>query len=143
MCLNHKVYLSPKYQKGLGLPAAIFVITVLAMIAIALSSLGENNAVSLGVNVNSQRAFFSAESGAQIGLTKVFPPSGTGTSCSSSPTVVYNGTFSANGLVSCSAIVSCVSDTAAGRKFYTFTSTGRCGSGIDGATRVIEVRAKQ
>jgi MSHA biogenesis protein MshP len=142
MCLNHRAYFYSKYQKGLGLPAAIFVITVLALIAIALSGLEENNAVSLGVNVNSQRAFFAAESGAQIGLTKVFPPSGSATSCTSSPAVVYSGTFNTKGLIGCSVSVSCVSDTAAGHNYFTFTSTGSCDSGLDAATREIEVRAK-
>ncbi len=128
-------------QKGVGLPAAIFIITILALITVALAGLQENNAVSLGVNVNSQRAFFAAESGGQIALNKVFPPSGVGgTVCSGT---VYTGIFSSVGLNGCSVSASCISDTVSGQTYYTFTSTGTCGSGIDAATRVIEVRARQ
>ncbi len=131
-------------QRGVGLPAAIFIITVLALITVAMTGLQENNGLSLGVNVNSQRAFFAAESGGQIALNKVFPPSGVGaTTCSATLSTIYTGTFNSTGLNGCSTTATCISDTVGTQNYYTFTSTGSCGSGIDASTRVIEVRARQ
>jgi len=131
-------------QKGIGLPMAIFVITILALITLGITSLQENNGLSMAVDVNSQRAFFAAESGSQIALSKVFPPSGVGAgSCTATQSTIWSGNFTVPGLARCSAVVTCVVDTVSSKKYDTFVSTGQCGSGADAATRVIEVRARQ
>ena len=73
-------------QKGLGLPAAIFVITVLAVIITAMSSIQTRSGQSLSLQANSYRAFYAAESGAQLALNLLIPPDGSaGRQCDTSP----------------------------------------------------------
>ncbi|WP_250656585.1 hypothetical protein [Alkalimarinus coralli] len=129
-------------QRGIGLPVALFVITVLALIVIALTDLEESSGVSFSLDINSMRAFYAAESGAQIDMAKIFPVGGSVANCSASTsTVTFPST--AAGLSGCSATVerSCV--VVDSNKYFSLRSTGACGSGIDRAERVIVVRARQ
>lgn len=133
---------TPNRQAGIGLPVALFVITVLALIVVALTDLEESSGVSFSLDVNSMRAFYAAESGAQIDMVNIFPPSGSVAACNSTPQTTALS-FSANGLNGCRANVvrSCVEVDSV--KYFSLTSTGACGSGGDGAERVIVVRARQ
>lgn len=125
-------------QQGIGLPVALFVITVLALIVVALTDLEESSGVSFSLDVNSMRAFYAAESGAQVGLNSLFPPGGgPGSACAN---VSFNSVV---GLSGCSASVSCTNVTVDAITYYTISSTGQCGAGLDMAERVIEVRARQ
>lgn len=130
------MYLSRTKQRGVGLPVALFVITVLALIVVALTDLEETSGVSFSVDINSMRAFYAAESGAQLAVNSLFPPSGT-------PTVCASPAFSQIGLNGCNATVTCNLITVDSIDYHTIRSTGRCGSGIDQAERVIEVRVRQ
>ena len=132
--------LSIKRQNGVGLPMALFIITILAMIIAAITDLEESSGVGFGLDVNSMRAFYAAESGAQADMANIFPASGSSASCSSL-TSTYS--FSSTGLNGCEALVvrSCVSVESV--DYFTLTSTGSCGSGLDRAVRVIDVRARQ
>ena len=129
-------------QQGIGLPVALFVITVLALIVVALTDLEESSGVSFSLDINSMRAFYAAESGAQVDMAKIFPAGGVVVSCSASTSTV-NFPSTAPGLNGCNATVerSCVSDGSV--KYFSLKSTGSCGSGIDTAERVIVVRARQ
>ena len=130
-----------KRQQGIGLPVALFVITVLALIVVALTDLEESSGISFGLDINSMRAFYAAESGAQVALAEVFPAGGTVGSCSSiSPTVI---SFTASGLNGCQATVGCSVAADSGISYFSLQSTGSCGSGVDTAERVIVVRARQ
>ena len=128
-------------QRGFGLPAAIFVITILALIIAAMSNIQRNSAEGITLQVQSSRAFYSAESGVQIALNLLLPPNGSaGRSCATSP--FYQRNYTVAGLVGCSASVECSSDTLNSEFYYTLVSTGECGTGLDQAQRQIEVRAK-
>jgi len=132
--------LSIKKQSGIGLPMALFIITILAMIIAAITDLEESSGVGFGLDVNSMRAFYAAESGAQADMAKIFPASGASASCSAITTTF---SFSTTGLNGCEALVvrSCVA--VEGIDYFTLKSTGSCGSGPDSAVRIIDVRARQ
>lgn len=123
MCLN--AINTIDRQQGFALPAAIFVITVLALIAAAMGRLRETSAIGYGHSINSTRAFYAAESGAQIGVYKTLIAA----SCISE-------TLSPAAFAQCSVTTSCNSNAS----IYTLRSTAVCGSGIDAAIRSIEVR---
>lgn len=122
---------SVKKQKGLGLPLAIFIITVMAFIAVAINELSVTGAKSISVNALSMRAFYAAESGANIFLAErtTNPP------CTGSSTFTVPSANLEEGLAQCSAEVVC-NETGS---TYTIESTGVCGSGVDAATRIIRV----
>jgi len=131
--------LSIKKQRGIGLPMALFIITILAMIIAAITDLEESSGVGFGLDVNSMRAFYAAESGAQADMAKIFPALGSTASCSSQTSTF---SFSAAGLNGCEALVvrSCVA--VDGIDYFKLNSTGSCGSSLDRAVRVIDVRAR-
>ncbi len=133
-------------QAGLGLPAAIFVIVVLALVVLALANLEERTGESLGRDVQSNHAFWAAESGAQAGLSVLFPPGGTPASCSNAyfgASTTHTIPTAAQGLAGCTFTVTCsVQTDTAGNNYFTLRSTGVCGSGIDRAERVVEVGAR-
>ena len=55
-------------QAGIGLPAAIFVITIMAVIAIGINQLISQNAQTFEEEINLIRAFYAAESGAGFAM---------------------------------------------------------------------------
>jgi MSHA biogenesis protein MshP len=118
--------------RGLGLPLAIFIITVMAFIALAINELSEAGAKTVGVNVLSMRAFYAAESGANV----VLAAGGSGPPCNSSTTVNINSGNMQAGLAQCRATVTCTPNGTV----YDITSTGICGSGAEQATRIVRVR---
>ncbi len=133
-------------QRGFGLPAAIFIITVLALMVVALNSLDEVSSVSFVQDINSQRAFYAAESGAQIGLNRLFPAGAPASTCANGYFAGVSLDFTAlgtTGLDNCSVRVSCAVDTVGGSNYYTLDSVGQCGGGADLAVRRLRVRAKQ
>jgi MSHA biogenesis protein MshP len=127
-------------QAGAGLPIALFIITVLALLVIGMSQLQQASGESVSLQIQSQKAFFAAESGAQVGVRDVLE----GSSCGASNSPLAFTTPALNG---CSATLSCESVTEilggpGGNTVYSITSTGQCGSGSDQAIRVIEVRVR-
>lgn len=127
-------------QIGLGLPAAIFIITLLAVIAVAVNYLISQNAQVYEEEVNLTRAFYAAESGAGFAMNGIYPPeeysSYAGTTCTGTPgsPVTYN--FSVDGINNCTAEVSCNLITVSSRNYATVESTGSCGD----VERTIQVR---
>lgn len=129
---------STKRQEGIGLPAAIFVITLMAGIAVAVYLLVEQNAESFTEDLNFTRAFYAAESGAGFAMNTIFPPEeyptyATTAECAAGP-LVYN--FIVDGINQCSASVSCALITISGRNYATIESAGTCGD----VARSIQVR---
>ncbi len=124
-------------QKGAGLPVALFIITVLALIVFGMAQLQDSSSQSISLQIQSQRAFYAAESGAQVGVRNALV-SGT---CAATTI-----NFDQPGLSSCSASLACESVTAniggGGNTVYSIESTGHCGAGADQAARVIEVRVR-
>ena len=127
-------------QRGIGLPVALFVITVLALIVVALTDLEESSGVSFSLDINSMRAFYAAESGAQVAMAQIFPAGGSTGSCSSISSPV---SFSAPGLNGCRARLLCSREVDGAVSYFTLQSTGACGTGKDTAERVTVVRARQ
>ncbi|MDT8427869.1 MAG: hypothetical protein RQ757_03795 [Pseudomonadales bacterium] len=133
----------PARQRGISIPAAVFVITLLSIIAVAINSLVSDNAETFQEEVSLTRAFYAAESGAGFALNALFPPDefplyqrgdNSKAVCDAGPRKYE---FEATGLSLCSAEVSCVIDaTVDGVEYYTITSTGTC----DTVSRTVQVR---
>lgn len=120
-------------QQGIGLPAAIFVITVMAALAVAINALIADNARSIQEEIQLTRALYAAESAAGFAMNARFPPgefpqySGEAT-CPDNEGAPREYEFTVDGLNGCSARVSCaVGPTLNGVEYYTITSTGTCG----------------
>ena len=130
---------STKKQEGIGLPAAIFVITLMAGIAVAINLLVEQNAESFTEDLNFTRAFYAAESGAGFAMNTIFPPEeyptyATTAECADVVPSVYN--FIVDGINQCSASVTCEWIMISGTNYATIESTGTCGD----VARSIQVR---
>jgi MSHA biogenesis protein MshP len=128
-------------QKGLGLPSALFLIIVMILIVAAINQLNEVNASAYGREWLSMRAFYAAESGAQISAVRALNPSQALGACDNN--FISNQVLSNPGLNGCRISVSCYSQSVEGDIYFTFTSTGTCGNGTDIANRVIQVRLLQ
>lgn len=116
------------YQQGVGLPAAIFVVTLLAVIAVAMNQLVSRGAETFDEEVLLTRAYYAAESGAGFAMNRLFPPAQypdyTGT-CDAGP-IEYE--FTVDGLSGCSASVTCTEDSVVDDvTYYSIRSTGICG----------------
>lgn len=132
-------------QSGFGLPMAVFVITVLALVIAAMAQLQQSSSEGSSLQLQSQRAFYAAESGLQLSLNLLLPPDGSaGRSCASVPFYAhdFSSLSSSYGLRGCSVRVECQSLTVSSELYFTLTSTGSCGSGTDNARRTTEVRVK-
>ncbi len=125
-------------HKGFSLPAAIFILVIMALLAAAVVSIFDRGNKGITQEVLSTRAFYAAESGAQYVLGQLFDLSGGTANCSAAS----NLTFTATGLASCSSSMSCSSRNISGDVYYTINSTGTCSSGSDQAVRQIELQAK-
>ncbi len=130
MCPDRKSH----YQRGAGLPVALFIITVLALLVAGMAQLQQSSGQAVSLQIQSQRAFFAAESGAQVGTGRVLDDPGN-PQC-------FSGTidFSAVGLSGCHAEISC--DSSPGDEVFTLRSEGQCGNGIEQALRTVEVRIR-
>lgn len=127
-------------QQGLGLASALFVITVMALLAVLITQLIRSNAESIGEELNLMRSYFAAQSGVEYGLNRAFPPDGDPSWC---PAVTDSTTFvplefTADGLASCTADIECATLRVTGKNYYTLTVTGTCG----GVSRTLQVRAR-
>ncbi|MCK7549758.1 hypothetical protein ACFQGA_17610 [Marinobacter koreensis] len=133
-----------KYQNGAGLPIAIFVITVLSLLVFGMAQLQQQSGESLSLQIQSQRAFFAAESGAQVGVTDVLYEGRVCPASGSSWTIA----FTKQALSGCEARLQCSQEDATavngngGDRLYTILSEGRCGMGQEAARRVVEVRVR-
>lgn len=123
-------------QAGLGLPVALFIIIIMSLIAIAVNQLTASSNQAYSQNVLSARAFYAAESGAQLRSYNVL--SANPCSCGGAENVTYN--FTVSGLNQCQASTNCTSFVANGETFCTIVSVGSCSNGV--AERTIEVRLK-
>ena len=126
------------HQAGIGLPAAIFVITLMAAIAVAINLMVGQNADTFAEEINLTRAFYAAESGAGIAMNTIFPPEEYPTyamnaECAAGPRVY---TFTVDGLNQCTATVTCSPVSTGGKTYATIESVGKCGDVI----RTIQVR---
>jgi len=134
MYLNSRVY----YQNGLGLPSALFLILVVTLLLAVMNQLNEMNARAYSRDWLSARAFYVAETGAQIAAVQALNPDQSMANCSSQ--FINNLNMNGAGLSGCRINVSCLEQTVQGQIYYTFTSQGSCGENEDMATRFIQIR---
>lgn len=141
-------------QRGIGLPAAIFVITLMAVIAVGINQLVGQNAQTYQEEINLTRTFYAAESGAGLAMNALFPPEeypAYSTIPSACTDVFVNFTdnldgsferiysFTVPGLNQCTATVTVTAEQCINidEVFYVLLeSEGSCG----GLTRTIQVR---
>lgn len=115
---------------------AIFMIVVVAALAVGVTSLVRTGAGAFVQDVIAYKAFLAAESGANLGLNRVFAPAGVSTCANRTYTLDQPG------LERCSATVTCTSVLVSGVPTYTIDSAGRCDTGSEVAERHVVVRAK-
>ena len=127
-------------QKGLGLPSALFLIVVLVLLLATMNQLNEVNTTAYGRQWLSLRAFLVAESGAQMSAVQALNSQQIMSACDNN--FIDDQGIATTGLTTCVLNVSCSSQLVSGDTYYTFTSEGRCGSGADTATRIIQIRLR-
>lgn len=128
-------------QRGLGLMAAIFVITIMAVIVVGMSSLVVTSKESFGYEVMSVRAFLLAESGGQLAVNRILnEASGAATDCTvieTIPSLLQN--FPGCGFEQ----VICPFVSLDSVDYFTINSRASCGSGTDQAIRSLTVRVQR
>ncbi len=140
MCPDSRSHSAPAFgrQQGIGLPIALFVITVLALLVAGMAQLQQGTGQAVSLQVQSQRALHAAESGAQLAVAEVLDAA----SCTGVPAVQV---FSVGALRGCQAALSCAATApvplggSSGNQVFTLVSRGQCGTGNELASRVVEV----
>ena len=128
-------------QRGIGLPAVIFIITTLVLIIAGMAQLQQSSSDGISIQVQSQRAFYAAESGLQLSLNLLLPPNGgAGKNCADTP--FYEQVFTVSGLQNCRVLVSCRSQLLNSENVYTLNSRGECGSGNSLSVRQLEAAVR-
>ncbi|ELR66327.1 MSHA biogenesis protein MshP [Photobacterium marinum] len=125
-------------QQGSALIVAIFVITVMAVMAAALVKINWSQSDTTTREVLGTRAWFAANSGIEWGLNRLFPvgdPNVTGRCDNSNP--------SFSNFHNCQVAVSCQAIDVDSVIHYHLESTGSCGSGAIKVQRTQEVWAKR
>lgn len=126
-------------QRGIGLPAAIFVITIMTAIAVAINLLVSQNTASFEEEIRLTRAFYAAESGAGFGVRALFPASEYPHTAVASCPALSTYEFGVAGLNGCRAEVSCELDvTVDDVDYHLITSRGICGE----TTRTVQVTTR-
>jgi MSHA biogenesis protein MshP len=139
--MKSPVYSLARMQRGLSLATALFVITVMAVLAAMIFQLVRNNAQTTQEEILLVRSFYAAETGIQFGLNRIFPPDGLGgDTCpfTPSPTTTMTYNLKEDGVNECKAEVTCTNVTADGTNYVTVRSKGTCGD----VSRTLQVRAR-
>jgi len=132
-------------QQGSALIVAIFVITVMAVMATALMKINWSQSDTTTREVLGTRAWFAANSGIEWGLNRLFPidDGSTVQVCDSDAQFLP---VSADKFHHCRASVTCeaitVATSAGSAMHYKLESTGTCGTGKNKMVRVQEAWAK-
>ncbi len=121
-----------KKQRGFSLILVLFLLVVVGLLAAAMAQLNSGGSKAVGMEIQSTRALFAAESGAQIAAMSLFPIDGGTPGCAAVPA---SKSFTAGGLSNCKTNLGCSSASAAGRTIYTITSEGQCAVGTDDYAR--------
>jgi MSHA biogenesis protein MshP len=133
--ITNKNKFNPTKQHGISMAFLLFAMIIVSLLAAALMRLNSQSSISTVHQIISTRAFFAAESGANLQTLSIFPI----TRASACTNQTYN--FNVDGLLGCSSVTSCTSFTINSKNYYQVTSKGQCNSGQDlQATRTIEIR---
>jgi len=128
----------PSKQKGISMAFLLFTIIIVSLLAAALMRLNSQSNISNAHQVISTRAFFAAESGAQLQALALFPVDASGATCSDT-----DYSFTLSGLKGCTASTTCSATIINTLSYYQVISTGQCNFGQPlQATRIIQVRLK-
>lgn len=127
-------------QRGVGLPMAIFIITVLALLLSILVNVTSSGTSVVVNQLQSSKAFYAAESGAQLALSKIIPASGAPQACTSNfASINFPNSVALSG---CRANVSCSQRVINSITYFSVKSIGVCGQGVDQGRRMIELMVK-
>lgn len=129
----------PHAQRGFVLPTAIFLLVVLATLAVYLTTLSRTSHISGALDVHGARAYQAARAGIEWAAWQVNDPQGlqvAPTPCPASPTsLTLGGTLAAfSVIVSCTRILA--TDGADTVTVYQITSTAT--SGVAGEVDYVE-----
>lgn len=124
-------------QTGLGLPSALFLILIMILIVAAINQLNEMSAAAYGREWLGIRAFYAAETGAQLSAVYMLTPE-VAPACDIN--FINDLNLTTFGLNECRVNVSCEEIIVQANRHITLTSTGICGPEIDAATRAIQIR---
>lgn len=142
MTISLNVNPKPQRQHGIGLPVAIFIITVLAAFAVRMGDLIQDNNDGRSEQANLVRSMMIARSGAALALNQMFPPSDSpdydNTTCPASFSFSGFDLSADPGMTACSVIASCAVVGVSPDLMYVVTSTGTC----DDVSRTIQVDAR-
>lgn len=137
-------------QQGSAILLALFILVVLALLAISLLRLLSDSNRSVANEVYGTRALLAAHSGVELGLVTLFPlTNGQGEACWNGDLTYSGGLANQPGLPNCSVAVQCTSTLGPdGQTYYRITSEGVC-STSSGANeeaifvaRTLEVEAR-
>ncbi len=121
---------TPHAQAGLGLISALFVITVLALLAAGMASLSVSSAQTHTQQIINIRAQSAADSALQIYQAQTQIQTVNTVQCSEEP-VKYQ--YDTAGLYDCAATVSCKSIPYQTNNYITLSVNASCGTGLDSA----------
>lgn len=121
-------------QRGVSLIMVLFLLVVVSLLAAAMARLNQGGSNAVSMEIQSTRALFAAESGAQLMAMRIFPINIASETNAICPAQQINN-FGTAGLNTCRATVNCVRTQAAGRTVFTITSEGRCAIGTNDYAR--------
>lgn len=161
--MSPDIYLikSPGRQRGFLLPLALFILVVMAALAVTISRTATQTQTSSVQEFTNIQSIYAAESGAQRGMQALFLNTATrqATDAACANMAINHNFPGVNGLQICTAMVNCVcryrdntncnsglaanyATTAAVGvtvSFYTLTSIGACGTQQFRASRTVQV----
>jgi MSHA biogenesis protein MshP len=120
--------MNAKQQNGFGIVAAIFILVVLATLAVYIVNISGSVHSATSMTQLSTRAYYAARSGVEYGVYNATHPSGAGCSASSNFTLT-NGGIPFQVAVSCSATA--VVEGANSYSIYDIQSTSKYGASTD------------
>lgn len=135
-------------QKGFSLPIAVFILVIMALLAVGIAELSSRSNLSAAQEELSNRAFYAAESAASWGMSRLFFNAGGSADKAFSDNACaaiggsFNMAFNQPGLRTCFAVIGCSAQTANSTGYYRIASIGTCGTGQAQAIRRIEVGGK-
>jgi MSHA biogenesis protein MshP len=134
----------PRRQGGSALIMAIFVITVMFLLAAALINIVSDGDDSFNQEVWGARALASANSGADAALARLFPLGGAVSHCAAvtTPDPDWAPPAGEVGFSGCSVTLGCTAYVAGTETQYRITSAAVCSSGPMRVRRQVEVEAR-
>jgi len=122
----------PRKQSGFAIAAAIFLIVVLALLAVGMVQISSTSHTSLSQEYTSARAYMAARSGLQWGMYQaIYTGSGNSTI-----------TFSNGALAGTQASVSSSSTSVDGNTFFTIDAAGSYGVNTDAEYSLRQLRLR-